>query len=106
MTAALWDEFNGRGPDSGMWWHGDTEQWVEGLDSSGLPLPTKADDLLGLMALSSIVVRRKVDGYDKPVVELSFAAAFEEEHGVGVLTDGKKVLGTGYSTDVTPYPPQ
>ena len=32
-----------------------------------------------------------------------FRAAFEDEHGVGVLTDGKKVLGLGYSADVTPF---
>ena len=29
---------------------------------------------------------------------------FEEEHGVGVLTDGRTILGTGYSSDVSPYP--
>ncbi len=23
VLAAIWDDFNGRGPDSGMWWHGD-----------------------------------------------------------------------------------
>jgi hypothetical protein len=55
------------------------------------------------MRLSSICVRPRVEGYDKPIVELRFAAAFEEEHGVGVLTDGGKILGTGYSVDVTPY---
>jgi hypothetical protein len=42
-------------------------------------------------------------GYEKPVVELSFHAAFEEEHGVGVLTDGNTILGTGYSVDVRPF---
>ena len=38
-----------------------------------------------------------------PLVELSFHAAFEEEHGVSVLTDGDSILGTGYYLDVVPY---
>jgi hypothetical protein len=35
VTAALWDDFNGRGPDSGMWWHGDLDEvadWAEDDD--------------------------------------------------------------------------
>jgi hypothetical protein len=34
---------------------------------------------------------------------LAFEAPFEEEHGVGVLTDGVAILGTGYRYDVTPF---
>jgi hypothetical protein len=34
---------------------------------------------------------------------LSFHAAFEENHGVGVLTDGETIVGTGYGADVTPF---
>ena len=48
-------------------------------------------------------MHNEVDGYDKPIVELSFGAAFEEEHGVGILTDGAKIIGIGYSYDVTPF---
>jgi hypothetical protein len=33
---------------------------------------------------------------------LNFEAAFEEEHGVGVLTDGQTILAIGYSHDATP----
>jgi hypothetical protein len=36
---------------------------------------------------------------------LSFRAAFEQEHGVGVLTDGQTVLGFGYSGEATPFEP-
>lgn len=104
VTKALWDEFNGRGGESGMWWHGDMDQVAVGLEDADLKVPKKADDILPLMRLSSISVRPRVDGYDKPLVELRFYAVFEEEHGVGVLTDGRKILGTGYSIDATPYP--
>jgi hypothetical protein len=103
ITAALWEEFNGRGGQSGMWWRNDPDELTEALHGSDIPPPENADDVLRLMRLSAIVVRPRVEGYDKPIVELSFSAAFEEEHGVGVLTDGKKILGTGYSADVTPY---
>ena len=103
VKAALWDDFNGRGPTSGMWWHGNLDEVAEVADLDDPP--AKADDLLKLMRLSCIQVRKGVDGYNKPVVELSFDAAFEDEHGVGVLTDGETVLGTGYSADVSPFKP-
>ena len=32
-----------------------------------------------------------------------FEAEFDIEHGLGVLTDGNRILGTGYQTSVTPY---
>ena len=106
VTKALWDDFNGRGPDSGMWWHGDLETVAEGMEDSDLPPPKKANDLLRLMRLFQISVRKGADGHDKPVVELCFWAAFEEEHNVGVLTDGKSVLGAGYHIDVSAYEPE
>src|SRR5688500_847987 len=52
ITKALWDDFNGRGPDSGMWWHGDLDQVADAIEIEELPRPTKADDLLALMSCS------------------------------------------------------
>ena len=103
MIKALWEDFNGRGPESGMWWHGDLDEVANGLEDADLPPPRRAEDLLKLMRPFKIVVRKRVEGYEKPIVELSFAAAFEEEHNVGVLTDGKKIIGTGYQIDVRPF---
>jgi hypothetical protein len=103
VTKAIWEDFNGRGPDSGMWWHGDLSTVAEAMEDSGLPPPTKADDLLKVMRLFRISVRKNADGYDKPVVELCFWAAFEEEHDVGVLTDGKSVVGIGHHIDVSAF---
>jgi len=102
VVQALWDDFNGRGPNSGMWWHGDLRQVAEAMWAD-LPPPKVRDDLLRLMKLMGITIRKGVYRYDKPVVELSFAAPFEDEHGIGVLTDGRSILGTGYSADVTPF---
>lgn len=98
---ALWKDFAGEGPNSGMWWHGDLEQVAEAMDAARPPAGPK--ELLELLQLSQMTVRKEVDGYDGPVVELSFHAPFEREHGVGVLTDGEALLGTGYSSDVTPF---
>jgi hypothetical protein len=84
-----------------MWWHGDLDALAEVLDDGRRP--ARAEDLLGLMQLSGVVVRRDVDGHDGPLAELRFHAAFEEEHGVGVLTDGTTIVGTGYSCDVLPF---
>ncbi len=104
VIAALWDDFNGCGPDSGMYWHGDLEQVAQGMEDEGdLPPPKKAADLLKLIGHPGITVHKKVFYHDKPIVELSYAAAFEEEHGLGILTDGTAIIGIGYSSDVTPF---
>lgn len=105
VANALWDDFTGRGPNSGMWWHNDLAQVAETMKWWHSPPPplNGPDDLLAVMQLSSIIVRNSVYGYDEPIVELSFIAPFEEEHGLGILTDGRSVLGIGYSCDVTPF---
>lgn len=104
VISALWEDFNGRGPESGMWWHGDLDQVVEPLEDEGLAAPAKADDLLPLLRLSQVTIRKNTAWDDgKPCAELVFHAPFEEEHGVGVLTDGQAIFGTGYSVDVQPF---
>ena len=30
-------------------------------------------------------------------------ATFDPEHGIGLLTDGHQILGTGYQMDVSPF---
>ena len=55
------------------------------------------------MEFLRIVIHKEADGYKKPVAELTFAALFEEEHGVGVLTDGKEILGTGYMGEAAAF---
>lgn len=100
---ALWDDFNGRGPRSGMWWHNHLDEVVGVVEDVGLPAPAKAADLAAVLLLQEIRIRRDVLDDEQPIAELSFAAAFEEEHGVGILTDGESILGTGYCADVTPF---
>ena len=103
VTKAMWEDFNGRGPKTGMWWSGDMKQVAEVFGYSERPCPTSPDDLLPAMRLSSITVHEEMHDYDGPVVELHFRAVFEMEHGIGVLTDGNKIVGLGYSCDVTPF---
>ncbi len=101
VIRALWDDFNGRSGDSGMWWHGDLKEVA--LMSGRHPAPKRAEDLLSAMRFVRIVIRKDADGYEKPVAELVFSAVFEEEHGVGVLTDGKEILGTGYMGEAAAF---
>lgn len=102
-AAALWADFNGEGPGSGMWWQDGLEQMAELLDEEELPPPEGPEDVQGMLQLTSMTVRLPDYRCDRPVVELALAAAFEEEHGLGVLTDGEKVLGIGYQIDVAPF---
>jgi len=104
VATAMWDDFTGRGPNSGMYWHGDLNSLADGMEfEETLKPPKKAEDIPRLMMLMNITVTKPRRGQGKPLVELSFAAAFEEEHGVGILTDGKTIVGIGYTSNVTPF---
>ena len=56
------------------------------------------EDLLAVLYEPSVeVYPSMVDGAGVPRTLIDLGAEFEEEHGVAVLTDGKKVLNLGYS---------
>ena len=104
VAHALWEDFNGRAPNSGMWWHGNLSAVVRSWKGLKLPPPAEPRDLLPALQVMRILVRGGFPGYPiDPLVELCFHAAFEEEHGVGLLTEGNSILGAGYYLDVMPY---
>ena len=104
IVRVLWEEFNGRGPRSGMWWHGDLAQVVQSGEGEKVPALRSADALLGWMHPNGIIVRQSGTRSDQsPIIEITCSAVFEVEHGVGILTDGEMVLGTGYIYDVEPF---
>ena len=97
VTTALWEEFNGRGPDSGMWWHGDMKRITLTFNHEKLPPPKGPDDLLPVLQLTGVTVFDEWWHHPRPIGYLDFRAAFEEEHGVSILTSADEILGTGYS---------
>lgn len=104
---ALLNDMLGNGPDSGMWWHSNIDQVIEIIEGQAKgPALTKLnhpDDLYSLLGKPSIRIQEFGYGYDRPCSVISFESAFEPEHGIGVLTDGSKVLGVGYEMDVSPF---
>lgn len=105
LIRAVHDDLNGRGLVSGMWWHGDTRSILDAMDEktrSKIDLDSE-DDIPKLIGSPSIWIRSEVDHYEKPCGVFLFEAAFDSEHGLGVLTDGSKVLGTGYQMSVGPF---
>jgi len=129
ITAALWDEFNGRGPKSVVWWYGNLKEVAHAVVSGYSNAPKSqtlksARDLLAVLRLYDISILKeqkaapsrvgvnpftkqemkfKPRPYQPPSAELNFHAAFEIEHGLGVRTDGKSVLGVGYWGEVQPF---
>ena len=86
-----------------MWWYGNLKAVAKSWKALKLPSPAEARDLLRALQLMRILVRGGFPTFPvNPIVELSFHAAFEEEHGVGLLTDGESILGAGYYLDVVP----
>jgi hypothetical protein len=102
IATAFWDEFNGKGPSSGCWWYGalkkKSAQWILG----DCPL-AGPKDILAALSLESVLIQNEMDGYDDFIIHLWLHSGFEVEHGIGVLTDGYDILGTGYMMEVTPY---
>lgn len=108
LLKALLDDLQGKGPKSGMWWHGDVASIYQDLaeeDGSLRKLKLESPESLGrLLGSPSVVVHKAVYDYDnKPLATICLEALFEMEHGVGILTDGSKIIGTGYETDVRPF---
>lgn len=106
VAKAVWEDLNGKGYDSGMWWHGDLNTVAENVSRAHRgktqPLST-SDDLHSLLGASSVLIRDTMYLYEKPSATLMFQAAFDTEHGLGVLTDGNRIVGTGYQSSVGPY---
>jgi len=106
---ALWTDLSGAGVDSGMWWNGALARASNGkpeeltgmLSELGykikLPRLTSPTALNAWLQPKSVRIRQKTFRHKQPVAELCFEAGFDPEHGVGILTDGTRILGIGYS---------
>ena len=98
-------------PDSGMWWHGDlanvnrggnrASAVYESLAGYDLPIPTCAEDLKKVLEPKDLTIRRHPSLPERWLAEFNFHAGFDVEHGVGVLADGVRILGIGYSSDAS-----
>lgn len=95
---ALWGDFMGVGPDSGYWWNNNLAEVNEVLGWEGASVQAK-EDLCKHFSLQFIRVGHQYE----TAVELCLKADWEEEHGVGVLVEGGKVVGIGYQLDVEPF---
>ncbi|MEZ6130058.1 MAG: hypothetical protein R3C59_15345 [Planctomycetaceae bacterium] len=98
---AFYDDICGNGHDSGMWWHDDLDHVNEILNHHGARL-AEPDDVFALLGGSSILVQEFGYGYDAPCAIIGFESPIDVEHGIGWLTDGARILGTGYRSDVSP----
>ncbi len=107
IAKAVWNDLQGSGEASGMWWHGDISTINEMIDAGFKDRKRKPfekpDDINLLIGAPSVMIRESIWLYEKPSATIMFEAAFDIEHGLGVLTDGHRILGTGYQTSVTPY---
>lgn len=106
LLNAVWEDLNGRGPETGMWWHGDwrtiREMLVSGWKTTPPPLDSEADLNLHL-GHAAIFIEPSHQDYPKPCVRFSFQSAIDPEHGIGVLSDGVRILGVGYCYCVSLY---
>lgn len=108
LLEAVWQDLNGLGPSSGMWWHGDWPTIREMIRSGWKhappppPLDSK-DDLYSHLGNLRIYINDDNRNQLPGCARFAFDSAIDPEHGVGVLCDGRKILGVGYSYDSTPY---
>ena len=97
VVGALWEEFNGRGPESGVWWRGDMEAVNKQFKNAGLPAPKGPRGLLPALQLTMLSIFNEWWDYPSPIGYLDFRAAFEREHGLSMLCDTERILGMGFS---------
>ncbi|WP_442506133.1 hypothetical protein SH528x_004961 [Novipirellula sp. SH528] len=104
LKRALFDDINGIGPNSGMWWRGDAGSISDALSAISPGGKRRefadSDDLDLLLRTREIVID---DGSKKPFATVGFYAVFDPGHGVGIVTDGNRVLGIGYEYDALPF---
>lgn len=95
ILKAVWDDFQGTGPNSGMWWHGDLEQVNEFgmMEELGDEPITDIESLRKTMELTSISIGHY---HDPDAVDICFSPSWEEEHGLGILIRDCEVAGIGY----------
>jgi hypothetical protein len=100
IIKAIWRDLWGRGPDSGMWWRNNIEQVLANAGEAfpdGPPALNKADDIFPFLGCLGIRIEEDARNYDKPVACIEFMSAYEDEHCVGVLSNGRRVIGLGYA---------
>lgn len=104
IANAVWKDLNGKGKNTGMWWHGDIEGVLENVErAGGKPKIETAKDMFKILGSPSVWIRESIYLYEKPCGIICFNPAFDTEHGLGVLTNGTSVLGLGYQMSVSPY---
>ncbi len=98
---ALWNELSGGESENYTWWArpGGLESANEGLDE---PI-TERGDLWRVLRPHSLFVRVDRHGDGELTPGVAFGCDFEQEHDLDVLTDGTRVLGTGYALDAKKY---
>ena len=108
VLKALWLDFNGRGPGSGMWWNGNLADVTKYILDPKTKQPIELgepSDIAPLMRLMSMRIAPEHREFKKPLAELAFRAEFEIEHGVEILPDGSRVLGIGRIADAQLFAP-
>ena len=92
---ALLDDLHGRSGRDNMWWYNDIATVCERLDCDSIET---VEDLFPFLRFPLLYVGEFREP-GKPCVELSFDSLIDSEHGVGILTDGQKIMKIGYARD-------
>lgn len=92
---ALWGDFNGEKQyRTGMWWHGGIDEVLSRIGDDFEP----TDIQVLYQDLMPVVIKVR----DEATATIGFASLIDDD-GIGVLTDGKTILGTGYESDQAPF---
>ena len=100
-------ELCGTGPDSGMYWREEPEpleECFETLRRAKIETPKiRPDHVDYLIGAPSITIWVHDESPRRAEAILDFSAAFEDEHGLVLLTNGSRILGIGFSDDPSPF---
>jgi hypothetical protein len=105
---SLFQDINGEGKDSGMWWRHDPIEFAvlcceflrEKTRFSRVYHPEQIEMLIGG---PTITIDQYSSDSKAPLAMINVSTYFKDEHGLGVLTNGNSVLGLGYAGEASPY---
>jgi len=106
IVQALWQDMHNQGSGSGMWWNGDIETIERNIaeaTKNKLRALRAPETLYKCLGANSVLIRESMYLYEKPSATFLFQAAFDTEHGLGILSDGGRVIGIGYQSSVGPF---
>jgi len=99
ILGTIWSELCGNTNKANMWWSDGLDQINDDLKESQLSPVSSLGELATTLVVWQVIFGRCHENS----IEVCLSPDWEEEHGLGVLVAGKRVIGMGSEGNVEPW---